>query len=199
MADADTRPSEPGDLLGVEMDAVREPDPARHPAGLLQKVDRPQAVHFEAEPLFVVGLAEVGVKLAVVALGQPGALAHQVLRDRERRARRERDADLRARLRVVEQLQHPLAVGEDRVLVLHHAVGRQAAVFDRQVHRAARHGHAHAEAQRLLDRDVDRVLEPRRVEVMMVRGGRAAGKQELGQRHPDRERKWRGFSRAQIG
>ena len=38
------------------------------------------------------------------------------------------------------------AVGEDRVLVLHHAVRWQPAVALRAVHRAAGHHHPHAEA-----------------------------------------------------
>ena len=107
--------------------------------------------------------------------------------DREGRARRERDADPRAGLPVVEELQHPLAVGENRVFVLHHAVGRQPAVLGRQVHRAARHRHPHAEAERLLDLDVDRLFEAGRIEIVMVGRGRAARHQELGQRQPRRE------------
>ena len=147
MADADARLAQPRDLPRVEMNAVGEPDAARHPAGFLEEVDRPQAIHLEAEALFVLGLAEMGVKLAVVALGQARALGHEILRDRERRTGRERDADLGARLRIVEELQHPLAVGEDCLLVLDDAVRRQAAVLLREVHRAARDGHPHAKAQ----------------------------------------------------
>ena len=60
--------AEPLDLVGVEMNAVGEPGPPRHPAGLLQQLDRPHAVHRQAEALLVGGLAEMGVKLAVVAL-----------------------------------------------------------------------------------------------------------------------------------
>ena len=187
MADSDFRLAEPRDLLGIEMNAVREPDAARHPAGLLKKIDRPQAIHLEAELFFILGLAEMCVKLAVIALRKLRALDHEVLRDRERRTGRERDANVRAGLRVVEQLQHPLAVGEDRLFVLHHAVGRQAAVLLRQVHRAARDGHAHAKRARLLDFDVDRVLKAIRIEIMMIGGGGAARKHELGQREPRRE------------
>ena len=129
MADADAGLAEPRDLLRVEMDAMREPGALRHPARVLEQIDGAQAVHLQAEALLVRGLAEMGVELAIVALGERGAVAHQPLVDRERRAGRERDADLRAGLRVMEQLQHALAVGEDRVLVLHDAVGRQAAVL----------------------------------------------------------------------
>ena len=133
------------------------------------------------------------VKLAVVALGEARAFPHQLPVDREGRARRERDADPRAGLRVVEQLQHPLAVGDDRVRVLHHVVGRQAAVLRRQVHRAARHRHPHAEAKRLLDRDVDGVLESGRIEIVMIGGGGAARDEEFGQRHTDGEAQMAGF------
>ena len=72
MADADFALPSRAISLGVEMDAVREPDAARHPACLLEKIDRPQAIHLEAERLFVLGLAEMGVKLAIVALGKLG-------------------------------------------------------------------------------------------------------------------------------
>ena len=57
MADADAGPAQPRDLVGIEMNAMREPDAARHPARLLQEIDRPQAIHLEAEPLLVVGFA----------------------------------------------------------------------------------------------------------------------------------------------
>ncbi len=89
--------AEPRDLLGVEMDAMREPRAPRHPARLLEQIDWPQAIHFQAEALLVLGLAEMRVQLAIVALRQRRAVAHQPLVDRERRARRERDANLRRR------------------------------------------------------------------------------------------------------
>ena len=38
-------PCQAGDLLGIEMNAMREPDAARHPACLLEQIDRPQAMH----------------------------------------------------------------------------------------------------------------------------------------------------------
>ena len=40
---------------------------------------------------------------------------------------------------------------------------------------------------RFLDLDVDRVLEARRKQIVMVGGGRAAGKQKFDQRHAHRE------------
>ena len=129
MADADAGAAEPPDLLRIEMDAVREPRALRHPAGLLEQIDRAQPIHFETEALLVLRLAQMSVQLAIVALGESGAVAHQPLVDRERRTRRERDTDLRAGFGIVEQLQHALAVLEDRVLVLHDASGGRPPSF----------------------------------------------------------------------
>ena len=53
---------------------------------------------------------------------------------------------------------HPRAVGEDGILVLHDAIRRQAAITLRQVHRAARQQHAHTEAPRDPDFDIDGFL-----------------------------------------
>ena len=187
MADADARPPEPTDLFGVEMNAVREPCALRHPAGLLEQVDRAHFVHVEAEALLVLGFAEMRVQLAIVPFGEPRRIAHQPLVDRERRAGRERDADLRAGLGIVEELQHALAVGQDRLLVLHDGVGRQSAVLLAAIHRAARHRHADAERPRLFDLDVDGVLEAGREEIVMIGGRRAAREHQLGQREPHGE------------
>jgi hypothetical protein len=123
----------------------------------------------------------MGVQLAIVALGEPGGLAHQTFVDRKRRTGRERDADLRPGLGIVEQLQDALAVGEDRVLVLHHRIRRQAAVLLAAVHRAARHRHAQPERARLLDLDVDGVFQALGKEIVMVRGRRAARQHQFGQ------------------
>ena len=181
MADSDAGAPQPADLLGAEMNAVREPGPLRHPAGLLQQIDRPHAIHLEAEALLVLRLAKMGVQLAVVALGEPRGLAHQPLVDRERRTGRERDADLRAGLRIVEELQHALAVGENRLLVLHHRIGRQAALPLAAVHRAARHRHAQPERARLLDLDVDGVFQALGKEIVMIGRGGAARQHQFGQ------------------
>src|SRR4029077_8293317 len=129
MADTNFRPAQPRDLVSIKMNAVREPDPARHPSCRFKKIDGLQTVHFEAEALFILGLAEMSVKLAVVTLCKLRAFAHEILGDRERRTGRESDANVRAWPRIMKQLQHPLAVGTDRLLVLHHSVRRQTAVL----------------------------------------------------------------------
>ena len=66
-------------------------------------------------------------------------------RDREGRARRQRDAHHRARRAVVVAGHLRLALGQDGVVVLHDVVGRQAAVLLRQAHRAPRRVEAHPE------------------------------------------------------
>jgi hypothetical protein len=81
----------------------------------------------------------------------------------------------------------PLAVGENRVAVLHHDVGRQSAVLLRQVHRPARHGHPHAERARLFDLDVDGILAAGRDQVMMVGRRGAARHEQFGQRQAGAE------------
>ena len=70
MTDADAGAAEPPDLLGAEMHAVREPGPRTHPAGLFEKIDRPHGIDVETETLFVLGLAEMGVELAIVQFGE---------------------------------------------------------------------------------------------------------------------------------
>ena len=129
----------------------------------------------------------MGVKLAIAARRELRRLGHQPPGHRKRRARRERDPDAGAGPRIVEQFQHALAVAQDRLLILHDFVGRQAAVLLRKAHRPAGHRHAQAELARFLDLDVDRVLEPRREQIVMIGRRRAAGKHQLGQGKPHRD------------
>ena len=87
----------------------------------------------------------------------------------------------------MEQFQHAFAVAQDRLVVLNDIVGRQPAVLYREAHGAARHRHTQTQRARFLDLDVDRVLEARRKQIVMVGSGRAAGKQKFDQRHAHRE------------
>ena len=82
---------------------------------------------------------------------------------------------------------HAFAVGQNRILVLHHAVGRQAAILLRPIHRAARQQHANAEPLGGSDLDIDGVLEPGRKDVVMVGRGGAARQQQFRHRHGDAE------------
>jgi hypothetical protein len=68
---------------------------------------------------------------------------------------------------------------DDRVEVLDEVVGRQAAVGDAEVHRAARGDDAHPELARGLHLGLDQALAPAREDVVVVEDGRAAGEREL--------------------
>ena len=157
------------------------------PSGLLEEIDRAHAERLDAIDVLVERLAEMGVQPAIVALGEFRRSHHHPLRHRERRAGRKRDADHRAGLGVVIAAQHPLAVLEDRLRILHDRVGLQAAVLLGNAHRSARDRHAQAELRRLFDLDVDRVREVRGKEIVMIGRGRAAGQHQFDQRHPDRD------------
>ena len=100
--------------------------------------------------------------------------------DGERRTGRERDLRHRALPALVIARDQPLAVGEDRVLVLHHAVRRQAAVALGEIHRPAREQDAQAETLGGGDLDVDAVFEAGGKDVVMVGGGGAAGEHQFG-------------------
>jgi len=79
------------------------------------------------------------------------------------------------------------AVGQDRVLVLHHAVRRQPAVALRPVHRAAGQQNADPEPPCDGDFDIDGVLEPGGKDIMMIGCRGAARQQQFRHRHGDAE------------
>ncbi len=187
MADGRLGLAEPLHLVGIEEDAVGEPGPRIEPAALLEIVERTAAIHLLAEFVLVLGLGEMGVQAHVELVGKIRGGAHQRGRHRERRARRQRNLHHRIRTALVMFCHDARAVGEDRVLVLHDAIRRQAAVALRQVHRAARQQHAHAKPFCDADLDVDGLFEPRREDIMMIRRGGAAREQEFGHRNGDAE------------
>ena len=85
------------------------------------------------------------------------------------------------------EAQHPLAVLEDRLRILHDRVRLQAAILLGNAHRSARDRHAQPKLRRLLDLDVDRVLKVRGKEIVMIGRGGAARQHQFHQRHPDRD------------
>ena len=85
------------------------------------------------------------------------------------------------------RLHQALGVGEDRVVVLHHRVGREAAVLHRQAHRATGGVEAHAQLDRGLDLGGDEVARPLWVDVEVVGRGRAATHRQLDQADPRRD------------
>src|SRR5260370_42480970 len=127
--------TEPLDLLIAEMNPVREPHAIVQPTDLLEIIERPAAEMMLAILPLVGGLAEMGVQTAAVLRSERGAVDHQLLRDVERRAGRERDRPESARRAVMKLPQHALAVGNDDVMVLHQALVDEASVARAQIDR----------------------------------------------------------------
>ena len=139
------RGAQPGHLVGVRPDDVRQPHPVAHPADVGEVVDRAPAEPLQAERVLVLRLAQVGVQPDVEVLGQLRGARHQRRRDAERGAGRQRDAGHRERRAVVVRVDQPPRLGEDLVVVLDDGVRRQPAVLHRQRHRAAGGVEAHAQ------------------------------------------------------
>ena len=156
------------------MNAVSQPCPRVQPAALLQIIERPAAIDLLAEFVLVLGLRQVGMQADIESLGKRSGGAHQRRRHRKRRARRERDLHHGVLAALMMFCHHALAVGEDRILVLHHAVRRQPAVALRPVHRTPRQQDADAEPLGHGHFDIDSVLKPGRKNVVMVGRGGAA-------------------------
>jgi len=98
----------------------------------------------------------------------PRSRGHQRGGDAERRAGRQRDLHHRIRPRVVVARDQTRAVGQDGVLVLHHAVRRQATIALGSIHRPARQHHPDAQSLRCRDLQVDREFKAGWKDVMMV-------------------------------
>jgi len=179
-------PTERRDFGIVEVDAVGQPGARREPAVALQEVEGTTAVALQAEAGLLRGLGEVGVERAIETFGERCGLAHEPLGHGERRAGCESDLDVGSGRSVVEEGEDALAVAQDRILVLDHGIGRQSTVLLRQVHGAARHGHAQPDLPRRLDLDVDRLLQPGRVQVMMIGRRGAARHQQFDEGDPHR-------------
>jgi len=126
VGDPCARVGEAPHLLLGEMDAVRAPDVLRKPPELLEVFDRRAAVELAAVRLLLGRLGEVRVQRNAEAAGKLRRLAHQLLRDRERRARSDSDVET-----VPGQA---LSLLEDRVEVLDERIRRQSAFRLAEVH-----------------------------------------------------------------
>ena len=117
------------------------------------------------------------MQVNAVLAGQDGALAHQLAGHAERRAGRQHDLEHRARLRVVISFDQPLAVGQDVVFAVDHAVGRQPALALAQAHRAARG----VQAQAYLPGRLNFIIQARAIgkQVQVIGGGGAARQRQL--------------------
>ena len=114
--------------------------------------------------------------------GEHGGLLHQTSRDREGRARRDHELGHVA----VGERGQPLGVCEHIVDPLDQVVGREPAVGDAEIHRAARRDQTDAETGRGAQLGLDEALDAAREDVVVVEDGRAAGERELGKPGPRR-------------
>ena len=162
-----------------EVDAVRAPDVAGEPAEPLEVLDRRAAVELAAVRLLLDRLGEVRVQLQPEPARERGRLLHQPRRDRERRARRDRELHACAGRRASAASRSVSASTASSVL--DELVGRQAAVGLAEVHRAARGDDADAELARRLHLGLDEPGAPAREDVVVVEDRRAAGERELGE------------------
>ena len=175
------RGREVGNVVGGEVDAVRAPHVRAEPAEVGQVLDGRAAVELQAVRALLHRLGQVRVQREAEAPRERRRLLHEPLRDRERGARRDGDLDAGSGPRLVERADEPLGVCEHGVELLHELVGREAAVRDAEVHRAAGRDDADAELARRLHLRLDQALLPAREDVVVVEHGRAAGERELGQ------------------
>ena len=164
-----------------EVHAVRAPDVVREPAEPFEVLHGRAPVELPAVRLLLHGLGEVRVEHQAEPPRERRGLLHQPSRDRERRARRDRELHPRSGAALVEGAVEPLGLGEHRVELLDELVGRQAAVGGAEVHRAARRDESHAELARRLDLRLEDAGPAAREDVMVVEDGRAAGERQLGE------------------
>ena len=108
--------------------------------------------------------------------GERGRLLHQPRRHRERRAGRDDDLGHRA----VDDPGEALGVGEHVVDLLDEVVGREAAVGDAEVHRAARGDDPDADLGGGPELGLDEPRDAPREDVVVVEDGGAARERELG-------------------
>ena len=184
MRDADPGRAEAGDLVVVEMDAVRDPGSRAEPARLLRRsTERLPNVCIRVCVL-VRRLAEVAMQAGAVAFGELRRFRQHALRHGERRARRERDADHRAGPRIVEQLRGPARCPRgSRRNPARSSSGCRPPSFSEMPIDPRVNVMRRPSFLRLLDLDVDRVLETRRKEIVVVGRRRAAGQEKFDHRH----------------
>ncbi|MNS83044.1 hypothetical protein D3C72_1168140 [compost metagenome] len=179
----DARPgaAEQRHLGVVEVDAVGEPHVRAQPVQVLEQLQGAHAEGLQAEALLVERLGEVGVQAQAVGAGVVAHLGHQAVRHRERRAGHQVDAGHRAVRSIMVTADHAGHVGHDRVFVLDHRVGRQAAGALAERHGAAAGVHADADVLGGLDHRVEHHVRALGEDVEHVRDRRAAGEGQLGE------------------
>ena len=149
------------------------------PAEPVEVLDWRAPVQLAAVRLLLDSLRQVRVENEPETARECGGLLHQASRDRERRARRDRDLDASAWSRLVQRGVEPLRLGEDGVDPLDQLVGRQSSVRHPEVHRAARRHQPHPELAGRLHFGLEDPGAPAREHVVVVEDGRAPGEREL--------------------
>jgi hypothetical protein len=141
-------------------------------------------VGLQAVRLLVLRLAQVGVADHAPLARELDGVAQQFGGDRKGRAGGQRDPAHGVRPGVVVLADQAVAVLQDRLRVLHHVVRRQSALRAAAAHAAARGVEPRAHAQRHLDLHVQELLgRAAREYIEVVRGGGAAGQQQLADPH----------------
>ena len=184
MGDAGAGAREHADLGVVQRAAMGVPDMGSSPAGLFYILARPHSEFFETVGDVLGVLGQVRVQTNLQPSGHVGGVAHQFAADRERRTRSQRHARHRCARSVVIAGDHPLAVLEDDVGLLDHAVRRQAALAFTDAHRPAGRGEPHADLTRRLNLVVKLRAVGEHIEMIARRG--ATRKRQLGQPHQSR-------------
>ena len=154
------------------------------PAQIFHELHRTFAEPLEAEALLVQSLGDVGVEAHAVLASKLGRVAHELRCDRERRTRRHDHAAHRAPPGVVVTPDLRLDVGEDRILVLHHAVGRQASLGFAKRHRAAAGMKSKPKLARRIHQRLEETCRAARKDVVVVARERAAAEEQPCHRGP---------------
>ncbi len=147
--------AQPRDLGIVEVNAVCQPHALIQPADLFQIIQRPAAIMMQTVVVFVMCFGEVGMKPAIVLFGKRRGIDHQLPGDVERSARRQRDLPERTLAQIVIFEQHALAVGNDRVVILHQAFVGDPTACRVDIDGAPRQGDAHSQFRCFFGLDVD--------------------------------------------
>ena len=113
-------------LVLIQVDSVRVPHIRPHPVKPSHVLHRPAAEPLEAELLFVQRLGHVGVHRQPMPASPGGRPLHRVAGHGEGGAGCHHQTKHGVGLGVVESGEEPLAIGEDGVFCLHHAVRGQA-------------------------------------------------------------------------
>src|SRR6202035_2131837 len=80
--------AEPLHLRCVEASAMRKPGPRIQTTAIFQIIERAAVIKLFTEPVFVLGLGEMGMHADVEFFGELGRLLHQRRRHRKRRTGR---------------------------------------------------------------------------------------------------------------